>query len=84
MKTADKMQWILVQRCRAYDAISTLANAKKKIGGEYDERLRKCKDYAESLRIKQSDPEQMEMFDFASLLSPEIDRLLDAPTHGLD
>lgn len=84
MKPADKTEWIKDNRCRADDAIRTLQSAKKQVTSEYDERLRKLKDFAEVLFIKQADDGQEEMFDAKELLSPELDKLLAAPLHGLD
>lgn len=84
MKPADVKNWIKDNRCRADDAIRTLQSAKKSVTGEYDERLRKLKDFAEILFIKQADEQQVEMFDAKELLSPDLEKLMTAPLHGLD
>lgn len=79
----DKTEWIRDQRCRADDAIRAISAAKKARVSEYDERLRKAKDYAETLFIKQTDG-QDELFDMKEILTPDLDKLLSAPLHGLD
>ncbi len=84
MKPADKLTWIRDNRCRADDAIRTLQSARKQVTGEYDERLRKLKDFAEVLFIKQADDSQQEMFKPEEILSPDLKELLDAPVRGLD
>lgn len=85
MKTpADKTAWIKDNRCRADDAIRALQAAKKQVTSEYDERLRKLKDFAEILFIKQADEAQGEMFDMKELLPADLESLLSAPLHGLD
>lgn len=85
MKTpADQTAWIRENRCRADDAIRALQAAKKQATSEFDERLRKIKDFAEILYIKQADETQGEMFDMKELLPAELENLLSAPLHGLD
>jgi hypothetical protein len=81
---ADPQQWIQEQRCRADDAIRALNAAKKQRVGEYDERLRALKEYAEILFVKQSDSQQMEMLDAKETLTPHLKELLENPLRGLD
>lgn len=69
-------------RCAADDAVRLLVSAKKQRVSEYDERLRKLRDFAEVLFIKQIDA-QGELFEPERILSPELRTLLDAPTRGL-
>ena len=84
MNAAQKIEWIRDNRCRADDAIRALQAAKKQVTSEYDERLRKLKDFAEILFIKQADESQQEMFDLKELLPKDLESLLDSPLHGLD
>ncbi len=69
-------------RCAADDAVRLLVSAKKQRVSEYDERLRKLRDFAEVLFIKQIDT-QGELFEPSRILSPDLQQLLDAPTQGL-
>ncbi len=84
MSTPKQTEWIRDNRCKADDAIRTLHSAKKQRVSEYDERLRKLKDFAEILFIKQTDAQQTEIFDPKIVLSPDISNLLDSPLQGLD
>ncbi len=83
MNAPDKTEWIREHRCRADDAVRALTSAKKARVGEYDERLRKLKAFAEVLYIKQTS-QQDEMFSTKDILAPDLQELLDAPLHGLD
>ncbi len=84
MTDAQKTVWIRDNRCRADDAVRKLESARKQRTAEYNERLRKLNDFGERLFIMGADKQQMEMFNQAELLSPELDELLEAPLHGLD
>lgn len=84
MKPSDRTEWIRDHRCKADDAIRTITSAKKQRVSEYDERLRKLKDFAEVLFIKQTDLGQQEMFDPKEILAPDLTDLLAAPLKGLD
>lgn len=77
--------WIGANRLRADDAYRCIYSAKKQRISEYDERLRKLKQFAEVLYIKAEDTgEQGELFDVAAILPEEIDSLLKHPLRGLD
>ena len=78
------LDWIKDNRCKADDAIRSLQAAKKQRCSEYDERLRKLKDFAEVLFIKQTDQAQDEMFDPKDILAPDLVEILESPLHGLD
>lgn len=84
MKTTDKLLWLLEQGAKVDTAIRKITAAKKGRVSEYDERLRKLKDYSESLYLKREDSEQTELFKAADLLTPDLEKLLDAPLRGLD
>jgi len=82
MDPKQKEAWIMKHRCSADDAVRLLVSAKKQRVSEYDERLRKLRDFAEVLFIKQIDA-QGELFEPERILSPDLRELLDAPTRGL-
>lgn len=84
MKPDQKIQWILKTRGRTWNAIHRLQAAKKQVSGEYDERLRKMRNLEQDLYIQESDATQGELFDVESLVSPDIEKLLASPLHGLD
>lgn len=85
MKPDQIKEWIKDNRCRADDAIRTLVAARKQVTSEYDERLRKLKDFAEVLFIKQTgDEKQMQMFDEEEVLTKDLVDLMESPLHGLD
>ncbi len=83
MKQPDKTAWISAQYLKAGLAISEIEAAKKARVSGYDERLRKLNALTDVLLIKQLD-EQVELFDPKEILNPDLQKLLDAPLHGLD
>lgn len=84
MKTQlEKEAWISRQYLRAGLATAELTAAKKERVGGYDERLRKLAQLTDNLLIRQVDS-QGELFDPKEILNPELEKLLDAPLHGLD
>lgn len=83
MKTSEKTEWIQAQNFEASKAIRLLQSAKKQRVSEYDERLRKLRDYTEVLFVKDVD-EQTELFKPSDILSPELSKLIAAPLQGLD
>ena len=83
MKEPDKLTWISGKHTRACLAIKELSAAKKERVSGYDERLRKLNGLADVLLIKLVD-QQDELFDPKEILSPDLEKLLNAPLHGLD
>ena len=79
----NKEEWISRQYLRAGLALNEISSAKKERVAGYDERLRKLHDFTDALLIKSVDS-QAELFNPAELLSTELEKLLDAPLHGLD
>ena len=83
MKPADKTEWISRQYLRAGLALNELTAAKKERVGGYDERIRMLNNLTDVLLIKQVDT-QGDLFDPKEILSPDLEKLLNAPLHGLD
>ncbi len=84
MKNGDKTLWLLEQGAKVDTAIRRIIAAKKSRVSEYDERLRKLKDYSEALYLKREDGAQLELVDPAEVLTPDLAKLLEAPLRGLD
>ena len=85
MENDEIKAWIGANRLRADNAYRCIYSAKKQRISEYDERLRKLKQFAEVLYIKAEDGgEQGELFDMTTILPAEIDTLLKHPLRGLD
>lgn len=82
-KTAEINSWITEHHFRASLAISAIEAARKSRVSVYDERMRKLARFSEQLEVKFRD-QQKELFDPESILSPELKKLLAAPTHGID
>lgn len=83
MKPKQRTEWIINNRCKADDAMRLLRSAKKQRVSEYDERLRKLKDFADILFVKQTD-DQQELFNEVELLSEELKALIAAPLSGIE
>lgn len=83
MKTLEKEAWISRQYLRAGLATAEITAAKKERVAGYDERIRHLDQLTKNLLIRQVD-NQSELFDPKEILSPELEKLLDAPLHGLD
>jgi hypothetical protein len=83
MKTPDKTDWISAHYLKAGLAISEIEAAKKQRVSGYDERLRKLNALTDVLLVKQLDT-QNELFDPKEILNPDLQKLLEAPLHGLD
>lgn len=78
-----KTAWISAHYLKAGLAISEIEAAKKQRVSGYDERLRKLNALTDVLLVKQLDT-QDELFDPKEILNPDLQKLLDAPLHGLD
>ena len=83
MKPEVKTAWISEQYLRAGLAISELSAAKKERVSGFDERLRKLNAFTDILLIKQIDTQE-EMFSPKEILSPDLEKLLTSPLHGLE
>lgn len=79
----EKDAWISRQYLRAGLAMSEISAARKERISGYDERLRKLEDFTDALLIKSVDAQE-ELFKPSELLSTDLEKLLDAPLHGLD
>lgn len=85
MKTKEqKLGWLKDQQWRADCAERSLVAAKRQRVSEYDERLRKIRDFRDALFVKGTDEQQQELFDPDDLLSPDLNKLLASPLQGLD
>ena len=84
MNKSEKLTWLLEQTARVDNAERALSAAKKQKVAEYDERMRKLKDYSDALFVKRTDEHQQELFEPDEILSPSLDKLLANPLHGLD
>ena len=83
MNAESRKAWMLEHRCKADDAIRTVEAARKQRVSEYDERLRKLRHFAEELFLKCADG-QLDLLDPSTVLSPELDKLLNDPLKGLE
>jgi hypothetical protein len=82
MDNESKQAQMAQARCKAYDAIDTLTASRRAVCAEHNERIRKLRDFAFTLAIT-SRTGASDLFDIKETLSPEMARLLDAPTHDL-
>ena len=80
--TDETLHQIYSLSFRATRGIETLNESRREACAEHNERIRKLRDFSLSLAI-QSEKKTGEMFDIDSTLSPEIQRLLNDPTHSL-
>jgi hypothetical protein len=67
---------------QAYDAVIVLENRSKLIRQEYRERIKRLRSLMHSLAIQRTRGEITMATDSPSL-HPDLERLLDDPTHGL-
>lgn len=84
MTKSEKLLWLNEQTARVDNAERALHAAKKQKVAEYDERLRKLRDFSDALFVKRTDSQQQELFDPDKMLSPGLTKLLANPLHGLD
>jgi hypothetical protein len=83
-ETAEKkIEWLKSQLWRIDAARRQLVSAKKQRVSEYDERLRKLRDFSDALYVKSTDEQQLDLFVEDELLTPALDRLLNNPLQGL-
>ena len=59
-----------------------LEASRRDVCAEHNERIRKLRDLEASLRFSRSNNGD-EMFSVASMVSPELDKLIKQPTHDL-
>lgn len=78
----ERQEWIEKHGWAAVNAARLLTAAKKQRVSEYDERLRKLRDFSEVLAVKQID-KQDELFAINDILTPELRDLIDKPLQGL-
>lgn len=83
MKPEEREPWLTSQLWRATNAVRTLSALRKEKTSEIDERLRLIKEFQDSLFVKGTDSQQAELFDPAEMLPPAIERVLSAPSRGL-
>lgn len=84
MKTEESLGWIKDQLCRADSAERLLLSAKRQKVSEYDERLRKIRSFTDSLFVKRTDAQQLELFQPQDILTSDLEKLLAAPLRGLE
>ncbi len=84
MNPDQKLEWIKDQHFRADLAKRAIITAKKQRNSEYDERIRKLRDYQDALFVKSADEQQLELLNPENLLDPCLELLLSAPLRGLD
>lgn len=83
MKPEDKQAWIKDQLCRADSAIRALVSAKKQSNSEYETRIRRIREFTDTLFVKRTDAQQFELFDPEQSVEPGLDSLLSNPLRGL-
>lgn len=66
----------------ADDAIEALNSARREACSEFNERIRKLRDFRIALKLS-AEKSAGEMFDVEASISPEVKRLLADPTHSL-
>ena len=66
----------------AVQAMDTLNAARREACAEYNERIRKLRDFVVSMMSARAGA-QGELFDIGATVTPEIDRLMKDPTHHL-
>lgn len=84
MNPDQKLEWIKDQHFRADLAKRAIITAKKQRNSEYDERIRKLRDYQDALFVKSADEQQLELLNPENFLDPSLELLLSAPLRGLD
>lgn len=84
MTTEQRKSWLMQEYFMASGAINTLSKEKKQRVSEYDERIRKLQHYTAQIYIKSQDLQQLELFDMEGFRTPELKKLMDDPTHGLN
>ena len=82
MKTSS--QWVNTQRIRADDALRKIRAHRKQKLSDIDGRARQIKAFADSLYTKSADSQQLDLLKPEEALSPELDKLLDAPLRGIE
>lgn len=79
MSPEDKKRWIADTQCAAHDGIDLLKKAKRERTAEYDECIRELGNFIETLRVTKIDGQQLEMFEPANMINPELRKLLADP-----
>ena len=80
--TEENRNKINAMRCRASDGTKTLIASRSLACAEHNERIRKLRDLDLILSIR-SESRTGEMFELESIINPELQRLLNDPTHSL-
>lgn len=79
----DRQVWLHDNAWKATLALRQLQQAKKQRNCDFDDRIRALRAFSEKLFVKAADTQLTDLFEVDEMLSPEINKLLEAPLHGL-